>query len=59
MESDNCTDSHVKEHWLPISDDLMHDFQFVHHMVANITIPELVSFGCKFTTKHQRTDGCT
>ena len=58
MESDNCSDTHVKEHWLLVSNDLIHDFQFVHHTVAKVVVPELASIGCKFTTIHQRTDGC-
>ena len=58
VASDNSTDSHVKEHWLLVSDDIIHDFEFVHHTVTKVIVPELAAIGCKFTTIHQRTDGC-
>lgn len=45
VESDNSTDSHVKEHWLLVSDDIGHDFHFVHHTVTNVIVPELSENG--------------
>ncbi len=42
-ETDNSSDSHVNEHWLMISDDLVHDFEFVHHTIKKEIVPELAS----------------
>ena len=50
-------DSHVKEHWLIICDDLNHDYNFVDHCLSNIIMPKLTAIGCRITTLHQRTDG--
>jgi len=58
VDTDNSTESHVKEHWRVISDCLNHNYDFVHHCVANVLMPELRALGCVVKVLHQRTDGC-
>ena len=58
VPDDRTADTHVKEHWLIISEDLNHDHNFVNHNLNHIVIPKLQQMGCEITTLHQRTDGC-
>ena len=58
IPTDQTSDSHVKEHWMLISDDLNHDFHFVQHSVSKIIMPELKKMGCNISVLHQKTDGC-
>ena len=56
--TDNVADTHVKEHWMVFSDDLKHDFHFVHKTIKDIVIYELKKMGCHFTELHCSSDGC-
>ena len=56
--TDMSEDTHVKEHWLIISDDLHHDFHVVQHSFQQIIMPKLKEMGCNITKIHQRTDTC-
>ena len=51
-------DSHVKEHWLIVSEDLGHAYHFAQQNVQDIMLPELETLGCKVNVLHQRTEGC-
>ena len=41
VPADMTNTSHVKEHWIMISNDLKHDADFVHHCLQNVIIPQL------------------
>lgn len=58
LKQDKVDYDHVKEHWLIVSDDLKHDYHFVHNNITLLIIPELKKLGCNITVLHERTDGC-
>jgi hypothetical protein len=37
---DEVEASHVQEHWLVISDEVSHDFNFVNHCIQHILLPQ-------------------